>query len=495
MRRSKGEERRYTAHSNIRHSVALEAARLLYTREYKEYFQAKREAARRQSTTVLPTNSEIHQQLLILADRLEGEGREQRLAEMRRVALQMMELLEEFSPRLIGSVWTGHIRQGSDVDLNLYGDSQEAISFLLEEAMIPFEMERVHSRKAGHEREFLHFHVHHPSGILVEITLYPKAEVHAHPTCSITGGPMARGTLAQLRQLLLSKTSDTASTDITSPSEMAQILRPLNLASVEKRLPELTACRGVTQNHYHHLDVYEHTLAVVEKLEALLEEEFATLAPWDTQLKTHFATSPIPSWTRIELLILAALCHDLGKPAAWSLHRSGRIQFHGHERIGQEMAQEIGARCGLPPAAIERLARLVGLHMRPVWYPTREEPPSALYQMFSLAGDLAPELLLLSLADVESAQGPAQLEHRAHEQKLFVSEMLEEYFTQGFLKAPNVPVSIVDLEVELGLEAGPPRDRLLRRLTCDYVDGEFQGREEGLAWASELLDSAVLLQD
>lgn len=493
MRRSKGDERRYTAHSNLRHSVAVEAARLLYSREYKEYFQAKREAARRQSTTVLPTNSEIHQQLLILADRLEGEGRAQRLLAMRKVALELMELLQEFSPRLIGSVWTGHIRQGSDVDLNLYGDSTEAVASLLEKAMIPFEVERVHSRKAGQERDFLHFHTHHPSGIPVEITLYPSAEVHDHPNCSITGGPMARGTLPELRQLLVTnEQSETPPSETLAAGAFHNILRPLNLPEVERLLPELTACRGITQNHYHHLDVFDHTLAVVAELESLFDNSFTRFAPWDTQLKEHFGSSPIPGWSREELLILAALCHDLGKPATWSLHRSGRIQFHGHERVSEQLTREIGARSLLPPAVTQRLARLVGLHMRPVWYPTREEPPSALFEIFSLSQDLAPELLLLSWADVSSALGPAQREDRVQEQEVFVMEMLEEYFTQGFLKAPNVPVSPVDLETELGLEAGALRDRMIWRLTCDYVDGEFQGREDGLAWACELLDSAHL---
>ncbi len=495
MRRSKDSknpERRFSAHSNVRHSVAVEAARLLYNREYKEYFQAKREAARRQSTTVLPTNSEIHQQLLILADRLEGQGRQHRLEAMRRVALELMEVLSAFTPRLIGSVWTGHIRQGSDVDLNVYADEPEGLEEALEQAMISFESERVQSRKAGHEREFLHYHVHHPSGIPVEVTVYPVSEIHHHPTCSITGGPMARGTLPQLRQLLLNDAENIASQTTESPSELAQLLLPLDLQALELRLPELTACREVAQNHYHHLDVFEHTLEVVNLVEEFLEERFARFEPWTEQLRTHFGQSPLLGWTRSQFLILTALFHDLGKPASWSLHRSGRIQFHGHEMIGEKLAQQVCERWELPSVLTERLVRLVGLHMIPVWYPTRQDPPSVLYEMFSTARDLAPELLLLSLADVGAALGPAQPEYRIREQEQFVLEMLEEYFTQGFLKAPNLPVSATDLEMELGLTEGRMRQRLLRRLACDYVDGEFQGREDGLAWACELLDSSAL---
>ena len=37
------------------------------------------------------------------------------------------------------------------------------------------------------------------------------------------------------------------------------------------------------------------------------------------------------------------------------------------------------------------------------------------------------------------------------------------------------------------------KSRLLERLTEDYVDGEFEGREDGLSWAAELLDAAAEL--
>lgn len=491
MKRSKDRhaERRYAGHSNIRHSVAVEAARLLYTREFKEYFQAKREAARRQSTTVLPTNSEIHQQLLILADKLEGDDRQQRLAGMRRVALEMMTLLEAFEPRLIGSTWTGHIRTGSDIDLNLYGDSLEAVMAALESALIPFEVERVNSRKQGHEREFLHLHAYHPSGHTVEITLYPAEEVKVHPTCSITGGPMARGTLAQLRRLLDGLEEPPP---VSVPeSELAARLLPLQLELVLRDFPELVACQGVQQNHYHHLDVYEHTLAVVNKLQAYLTSSFSDFEPFGDALRQHFAAPGIPGWPRGAVLILAGLCHDLGKPATWSLHRTGRIQFLGHESVGERLARGVCERWGLPSGVTERVARLVGLHMRPLHFVSHPGVPSQLYEMLSEAGDLAPELLLHSLADVASAAGPAQPEHRVEDQRAFVVEMLEEYFERGFLRFPNTPVSATDLDQELGIGEGRLRERLLHRLTCLYVDGEFQGREDGLVLAAELLETPL----
>lgn len=500
MKRAKDrqQERRYAGQSNLRHSVAVEAARLLYTREFKEYFQAKREAARRQSTTVLPTNNEIHQQLLLLADKLEGGDRERRLREMRRVALEVMTYLQAFEPRLIGSTWTGHIRHGSDIDLNLYGDSLEAVMSALDDALIPFDVERVNSRKQGHEREFLHLHVHHPSGLAVEITLYDLEELKVHPLCSITGGPMARGTLPQLRQLLEGDGVPEGVSQVAA-SQRSEQLHPLNLPALLSDFPELIACREVQQNHYHHLDVFDHTLAVVSKLEGYLGTGFVDFSPWSDALQEHFQSLAPAGWTRASILILAGLCHDIGKPSTWNLHRSGRIQFHGHDRVGEGMTRALGQRWDLPPAVTERVARLVGLHMEPVHYVSHHasgsvpasDQPSKLYEMFRQAADLAPELLVLSVADVSSALGPAQPDHRVEDQLAFAREMLEEYFGRGFLRFPNTPVSAIDLDQELGIGDARLRERLLHRLTCFYVDGEFQGREDGLALAAELLETPL----
>lgn len=104
-----------------------------------------------------------------------------------------------------------------------------------------------------------------------------------------------------------------------------------------------------------------------------------------------------------------------------------------------------------------------------------------------------PELLLLSWADVNSARGPAQTPYRFEEQLTFVEEMMEEYFDHGFLRSPAVPVSSTDLEQEFGVTDAKLRAKLLEQLTEDYLDGEFQGREDGLSWASDLLETATEL--
>ena len=500
MRQSKNpkkcaEPRRYATRTTVRHAVAVEAARLLYHREYKEYFQAKREAAKRSGTTVLPTNSEIHQQLLLLADRTEGAARTQRLGAMRRLAFQLMELLSEFEPRLIGSTWTGHIRKGSDVDLNLFEDELEAVLQTLEQANLVFDVERVRSRQNGQEREFIHVHLQHPSELPVEITVYPKVDLKTHPKCSITGGPMARATRAEVEMLISKEHPDIDPVSFASEKKTGEELvkaleHPLNTDKLCKILPEFLALRGVQQNHYHHLDVYDHTVVVVEALQRHRSENYEFLGDMAVKTIEHFEQPGRAGWSRFELLKFAGLCHDFGKPKTWTLHHSGRIRFLGHESEGAGLVRLMSLRLGLHPSISEALSRIVGLHMEPMLIPGDiHSPPSRIYRLFCEMGDLMPELLLLSLADVEAARGPAQSESRLIEQRYFVQELMEEYFEHGFLRFPNNPVTSVDLELELGITDSVLRRRLVAVLTEAYVDGEFEGREDGLMFAAELLET------
>ena len=119
--------------------IALLAARLMYERDEKEYFTAKRKAARQLGVDYryrpgdLPSNAEIRDQIQALARFYEGDGRDDHLREMRLAALRMMRLLSAFRPRLIGSVLTGHVRKGSDIDLHVFSNSLSAVTTVLDD--------------------------------------------------------------------------------------------------------------------------------------------------------------------------------------------------------------------------------------------------------------------------------------------------------------------------------------------------------------------------
>src|ERR1700674_3941295 len=125
------------ANAKLRQAIALEAARLMYERVESEYFTAKRKAAKRLcrrgvKPEDLPSNAEIRDQIQLFARIHEGERRTQHLKEMRLEALRLMRLLRAVRPRLIGSVMTGHVRKGSDIDIHVFSDNPSLITAVLE---------------------------------------------------------------------------------------------------------------------------------------------------------------------------------------------------------------------------------------------------------------------------------------------------------------------------------------------------------------------------
>jgi hypothetical protein len=150
--------------TTLRRQIAWEAARLMYVREESEYYRAKQKAAQRicqgwVKPADLPSNAEIRDEIQSFARLHEGDARTQNLQEMRLAALRLMRLLARFRPRLIGSVMTGHVRAGSDIDLHLFSDSIEAITAVLEEEGLVHDVERKRVRKNDEERIFTHIHV------------------------------------------------------------------------------------------------------------------------------------------------------------------------------------------------------------------------------------------------------------------------------------------------------------------------------------------------
>src|SRR6202041_1790018 len=125
------------ANARLRQEIALEAARLMYERVVSEYYTAKRKAAKRLcrgnvKPQDLPSNSEIRDQIQLFARLHEGEKRTQNLKEMRLEAFHFMRLMRPFRTRLIGSVMTGHVRKGSDIDIHVFCDSPPLVAHMLQ---------------------------------------------------------------------------------------------------------------------------------------------------------------------------------------------------------------------------------------------------------------------------------------------------------------------------------------------------------------------------
>lgn len=191
--------------SKLRRQICYEAARAMYFRHESEYYRAKNKAARRickgwVKPADLPSNAEIRDEIQSFARLYEGQSRTNNLQQMRLVALRVMRLLSRFRPHLIGSTLTGHVRQGSDIDIHVFSDSLEAICQALDEQQLFYDVERKRVRKDGHEQVYTHIHLR--DAFPVELTVYGTQWINHVFKSSITGKPIERVSITQLEGLL-----------------------------------------------------------------------------------------------------------------------------------------------------------------------------------------------------------------------------------------------------------------------------------------------------
>jgi len=271
--------------SKVRRQIAWEAARMMYERYESEYYRAKMKAAKRVvkgwvKPVDLPSNAEIRDQVQALARMHEGEKRTDNLREMRLAALHLMRKLQPFKPRLIGSVMTGHIRQGSDIDIHIFSESLEAITSVLDEDGLVYDVERKRVQKNGEERIFTHIHIH--DRFPFELTMYASDKAHFVFKSSITGKAIERASIAQLEQLM-----EEAYPDIDLEAEVLEVEDKLDRFQVFQAL--LLPLENVKQSPKYHPegDALYHSLQVFD----LACDEL----PYD------------------EEFLLAALLHDVGK--------------------------------------------------------------------------------------------------------------------------------------------------------------------------------------
>jgi predicted nucleotidyltransferase len=271
------------ADERIRRQIAFLAAQMMYARLETEYFTAKRKAAKqlgvdyRHRPGDLPANREIRDQIQAFARMHEGPKRLDTLREMRVAALRMMRLLARFRPRLIGSVLTGHVRKGSDIDLHVFTDSLALVTDALSEFEMPHDVEQKRVVKHNEARVFTHVHVH--DKFTYELTVYPEDKASYNFKSSITGKAIERASIAELEDLLRSEDPNFDDDESTGDDlDRFEVFRML-----------LLPLEGVKQSPKWHPegDALYHSLQVFE----LARDE----RPWD------------------EEFLLAALLHDVGK--------------------------------------------------------------------------------------------------------------------------------------------------------------------------------------
>lgn len=166
------------------------------------------------------------------------------------------------------------------------------------------------------------------------------------------------------------------------PRRGLELMVDLGLAA--HMLPELPAMQLELDEHHRHKDVYQHSLTVLDQA-IDLESEPGSGGPCES-----------PDL----VLRLAALLHDIGKPATRRFEEGGTVTFRFHETVGAKMAARRLKALTFDKDTTKKVARLVELHLRFHGYADAPWTDSAVRRYVTDAGDLLERLHRLTRADV-----------------------------------------------------------------------------------------------
>jgi uncharacterized protein len=189
--------------ADIKRKVAREAATLLYLGAEKEYKQAKEKAAETLGTHFLPSNLEVALELDRIAEENEGSKRKERLIEMRKEALKIMKVLDGHCPVLIGSVWRGTIKQGSDIDISVYADDHQAIVKVLKAGDVKIlKTAWTTINKRGTTLASFHIYGETCTKHAIEIVVRTREEAGAKRKCEIFGDELKGLNTKELKKVI-----------------------------------------------------------------------------------------------------------------------------------------------------------------------------------------------------------------------------------------------------------------------------------------------------
>jgi tRNA nucleotidyltransferase/poly(A) polymerase len=259
-------------------------------------------------------------------------------------------------------------------------------------------------------------------------------------------------------------------------------------------LPELDALRGVEQNRFHHLDVYGHTLEVLDRAVELTsgvadDALDACIGAHRDEVQALLAEPLADELTRGEALRWGALLHDAatsspeGEPLTRAVRPGdGRVTFIGHDVQGAELARAVLARLRASERLRSHVAALVRNHLR-LGFLVHEPQPLARRSVFAYLRACAPvevDVTLLSIADRLATCGDrAEEAVRAHLE--LASGMLADALAWRAAGPPKPLLRGDELARELVIPTGPRVGELLEELAAAQYAGEVSTRADALA--------------
>jgi hypothetical protein len=307
-----------------------------------------------------------------------------------------------------------------------------------------------------------------------------RTAAQARADAPSAGAPAGERQLAELRAL------------IGGPDPVRGFRLMDELGVTAAVLPEVAAMRGVEQGPNHHLDVYDHTLAVLSNLLEIEQDLGRYAGERATDVAALLAEPLADGFTRGAALRLGALLHDVGKPETAG-ERGGHRTFIGHDGAGARTAAGICARLRASRRLGGHVAGLAEHHLR-LGFLVHEMPLPArrIHEYLRATGDVTVDVTLLTVADRLAARGsgPVAGDEMVRGHLELARQMVAAGLDWRRGGPPRPLLAGDDLAAALGIDQGPTLGAVVAELEAAQYAGEVDSREAAIAHARAVLARA-----
>ncbi|MDD5195199.1 MAG: HD domain-containing protein [Candidatus Omnitrophica bacterium] len=252
---------------------------------------------------------------------------------------------------------------------------------------------------------------------------------------------------------------------------------------IDEFIPYVSQARGVTQGSYHHLDVWGHSLEALREFEILCHTQLGKHKDICRYLDEEITAGK----KRIQVMKLACLLHDIGKPVA-KKKKGKRTIFYTHEKIGSEMVEEIAFALRLSFRAQSLLKKIIFWHLRPGYLADQETPTHrAIYRFFRDTGEEGASVILVSLADWRATRGVLtdSVKRRRHE--CIMLSLVDEYFRKLKEKPLKKILDGYDIMDKFNLEPSPFIGKALKKIKEEQALGRVLNKSDAYKVVKNLL--------
>ena len=255
---------------------------------------------------------------------------------------------------------------------------------------------------------------------------------------------------------------------------------------IDQIIPYIDKTRGLGQGRYHHLPVWAHSKEALRQFELMYKNKLAKNKDTVDYLNEELAQNR----KRLQIIKLACLLHDIGKPLAKKKLKKKTI-FHTHEKIGRDLAHNAAKALRLSLREREVLKKLIFWHLRPGYLADQIKPTHrAIYRFFRDTKEEGVAVILLSLADWRATCGPLTdpVKRKRHEKIML--NLVSKYFSESRKKPLPKTIDGYDIMKKFKLTPGPFIGAILKKIKEEQALGRVVDKTDAYRVAKNILNKS-----